>query len=219
MNIARYIDHTLLKPTATPEEIETLCQEAIKHGFFGVCIQPSFVSLAKALLTGTGVKVVCVVGFPLGVNLAETKALEAAQAVAHGADELDMVIHLGAIKARDWKGVEADVRAVAGAVPGNVLKVILETGYLSKREIRRAAKAAIAGGADFLKTSTGFGPRGASLEDVVLLTEVAQGEVQVKAAGGIRDRETALAMIQAGASRLGTSSGVAILAGKKAAGY
>jgi deoxyribose-phosphate aldolase len=208
-----------LKPTATPAEIETLCAEARKHKFFGVCVQPCYVRLAREKLSGSEVKVVSVIGFPLGANLSETKALEAAQAVALGADEVDMVINLGAAKAGDWKAVEADIRAVRQAVPQHVLKVILETGYLAPAEVKRAAKAAVAAGADFLKTSTGFGPRGASLEDVQILAEAAQGKAQVKAAGGIRDRETALAMIEAGATRLGTSSGVALLEGQTAKGY
>ncbi|PZA06745.1 MULTISPECIES: deoxyribose-phosphate aldolase [unclassified Meiothermus] len=219
MDLAPFIDHTLLKPTATPSQIETLCAEARKHKFFGVCVQPCYVQLAKELLLGSEVKVVTVVGFPLGAALSETKALEAAQTVALGADEVDMVIHLGAAKAGDWKAVEADIRAVRQAVPRQVLKAILETGYLTPAEIKKAAKAAVTAGADFLKTSTGFGPRGASLEDVQILAEVARGKAQVKAAGGIRDRETALAMIAAGATRLGTSSGVALLQGQAAEGY
>lgn len=219
VNLAPYIDHTLLKPTALPAEIAKLCQEAAEHGFFGVCVQPSYIGLAKKALSGSLVKVVTVIGFPLGANLSETKALEAAQAVALGADEVDMVIHVGQAKAANWRYVEADVAVVREAVPNHVLKVILETGYLSKAEIRKAAKAALAGGADFLKTSTGFGPRGATLEDVQLLVQVAAGQAQVKAAGGVRDYATAVAMIQAGATRLGTSSGVALVAGQLTEGY
>lgn len=219
MDLARFIDHTLLKPTATPTEIEALCAEARQHQFFGVCVQPCYVRLAQERLSGSKVKVVTVIGFPLGAALSQTKALEAAQTVALGADEVDMVIHLGAAKAGDWKALEADVRAVRQAVPHHVLKVILETGYLTPAEVKRAAKAAVAAGADFLKTSTGFGPRGASLEDVRILAEVAGGKAQVKAAGGIRDRQTALQMIEAGATRLGTSSGIALLQGQTAKGY
>lgn len=219
MNLAPYIDQTLLKPTATPEEIGKLCAEAREHGFFGVCVQPSFVQQARLELQGHAVKVVSVVGFPQGVGLSATKALEAAQVAALGADELDMVIHLGLAKAHQWKQLEADVRAVRQAVPGRILKTILETGWLEPAEIRSAAEAAIAGGTDFLKTSTGFGPRGASLEDVKLLSKVAGGRVGVKAAGGVRDLATALAFIEAGATRLGTSSGVALVQGQQTSGY
>lgn len=219
MNIAQYIDHTLLAATAKPSEISKLCQEAVQYKFFGVCVQPSFIAQAKRELEGSEVKVVTVVGFPLGANMSQTKALEAAQAVAMGADEVDMVIPVGLAKAGDWKAVELDVQAVRRAIPGTVLKVILETGYLDTHEIRRAAEAALEGGADFLKTSTGFGPRGATLEDVVLLVDVAAGTAQVKAAGGVRDVETALKMIEAGATRLGTSSGVALVSGLETSGY
>lgn len=219
MDLAAYIDQTLLKPTATPADIRALCAEAIQYGFFAVCVQPSFVRQARLELQASLVRVVTVAGFPQGASLSATKALEAAQAVALGADELDMVIHLGHAKAHDWKAVEADVRMVREAVPGRVLKTILETGYLDEGEIRSAAEAAIAGGADFLKTSTGFGPRGASLEDVRLLTEVARGRARVKAAGGVRDAETARAMIGAGAERLGTSSGVVLVQGRTTSGY
>lgn len=217
--MAPYIDQTLLKPTATPEDIAKLCAEAAQYGFFGVCVQPSFVRQARLELSHSEVKVVTVIGFPQGVNLSATKAVEAAQAVALGADELDMVIHLGLAKAHDWKAVEADVRAVREAAPGRILKTILETGFLEPDEIRSAAEAAIAGGTDFLKTSTGFGPRGATVEDVQLLSKVAKGRAKVKAAGGVRDVETALAMIEAGATRLGTSGGVALVQGQKTGGY
>lgn len=219
MDLAAYIDQTLLKPTATPADIRALCAEALQYRFFAVCVQPSFVRQARLELAGSQVRVVTVVGFPQGVSLSATKALEAAQAVALGADELDMVIHLGHAKAHDWKAVEADVRTVREAAPGRVLKAILETGYLDEDEIRSAAEAALAGGADFLKTSTGFGPRGASLEDVRLLAEVARGRARVKAAGGVRDVQTARAMIEAGAERLGTSSGVALVQGGTTSGY
>jgi len=219
VNLASYIDQTLLKPTATLAEIHALCAEAVQYGFFAVCVQPSWVRQARLELQASAVKVVSVIGFPQGVSLSATKALEAAQMAALGADELDMVIHLGQAKAHDWKAIEADVRAVREAVPGHVLKTILETGYLDEGEIRNAAEAAIAGGADFLKTSTGFGPRGASLEDVRLLSAVARGRAKIKAAGGVRDPQTAWAMIEAGAERLGTSSGVVLVQGGQTSGY
>ena len=210
MDLAAHIDHTLLKPTATPEEVAKAAEEALEYGFYGLCIPPSYVAWVKARYPHAPFRLVTVVGFPLGYQEKEVKAL----ACARGADEVDMVLHLGRAKAGDLDYVEAEVRAVREAVPKAVLKVILETGYFSPEEIARLAEAAIRGGADFLKTSTGFGPRGASLEDVALLVRVAQGRAQVKAAGGIRDRETALRMLKAGASRLGTSSGVALVAGE-----
>jgi len=219
LELAKYIDHTMLKPTATPADIEKLCREADEHYFYAVCVNPAFVPLAKKTLGASPVRVAAVIGFPLGANTSLVKAAEAALAVAQGADELDMVIPVGLALVGDWEAVTADVRAVRQAAPGAVLKVILETGYLSEEQIRRAAKAALDGGADYLKTSTGFGPRGASLEDVRLLAEVAGGKAKVKAAGGIRNREDAWKMIEAGASRLGTSSGVALVSGEEGQGY
>ncbi len=219
LELAKYIDHTLLKPTATPADIEKLCREADEHYFYAVCVNPAFVPLAKNFLGANPVRVAAVIGFPLGANASQIKAAEAALAVAQGADELDMVIPVGLALAGDWEAVAADVRAVREAAPGAVLKVILETGYLNEEQIRLAAEAALAAGADYLKTSTGFGPRGASLEDVRLLADVAAGRAKVKAAGGIRNREDAWKMIEAGASRLGTSSGVALVSGEEGRGY
>ena len=217
--LAKFIDHTLLKPEATPADIERLCREADGHYFYAVCVNPAFVPLARRTLGASPVRVAAVIGFPLGANAPQIKAAEAALAVSQGADELDMVIPVGRALAGDWDAVTADVRAVREAAPNAVLKVILETGFLDEAQIRRAAEAALAGGADFLKTSTGFGPRGASLEDVRLLAEVAGGKAKVKAAGGIRTREDAWKMIEAGASRLGTSSGVALVEGGESRGY
>ncbi|GAB5602156.1 deoxyribose-phosphate aldolase [Thermus sp. FJN-A] len=219
MDLAAHIDHTLLQPTATPEEVLKVAEEALAHGFFGLCIPPSYVSLVRAHYPHAPFRLVTVVGFPLGYQEKEVKALEAALAYARGADEVDMVIHLGRARAGDLAHVEEEVRAVRQAVPRAVLKVILETGYFTPEALRALAEAAIRGGADFLKTSTGFGPRGATLEDVELLVEVARGRAQVKAAGGIRHRETALRLLEAGATRLGTSSGVALVAGKEGHGY
>ena len=219
LELAKYIDHTLLKPTATEADIERLCREADEHYFYAVCVNPAFVPAAKRALGTSPVRVAAVIGFPLGANASQVKAAEAALAVSQGADELDMVIPIGRALAGDWEAVTADVRAVREAAPNAVLKVILETGYLSEEQIRKAAEAALAGGADFLKTSTGFGPRGATLEDVRLLAEVAAGRAKVKAAGGIRTREDAWKMIEAGAERLGTSSGVALVSGGAGEGY
>ena len=219
MDLAPFIDHTLLKPTATPEEIQKAAQEALQHRFFGLCVPPSYVPLAREALGESPVRLVTVVGFPLGYQAMEVKALEAAWAHAQGADEVDIVLHLGQAKGGAYGYIQAEVQAVRKAVPRAVLKVILETGYFTPEEIASLVEAAIAGGADFLKTSTGFGPRGANLEDVRLLVQLAAGRAQVKAAGGIRDPRTALEMLKAGASRLGTSSGVALVQGAAGHGY
>ncbi|MGQ9735658.1 MAG: deoxyribose-phosphate aldolase [Thermaceae bacterium] len=213
MDLSPYIEHTLLQPTATPEEIKKAAEEAKSYGFFGLCIPPAYLPLAREILEGSPVRLVTVVGFPLGYQAMEAKVFEALWAYAQGAKEIDMVIHLGQAKAQAYGYVQEEVQAVRKAVPGAVLKVILETGYFTQGELVPLAEAAIGGGADLLKTSTGFGPRGASLEDVQLLVKVAAGRARVKAAGGIRDRETALRMLQAGASRLGTSSGVRLVGG------
>jgi len=219
MDLAAHIDHTLLKPTATPEEVAKAAEEALEYGFFGLCIPPSYVAWVRARYPYAPFRLVTVVGFPLGYQEKEVKALEAALAFAQGADEVDMVLHLGRAKAGDLGYLEEEVRTVRQAVPRAVLKVILETGHFAPEELRGVAEAALRGGADFLKTCTGFGPRGASLEDVELLVGLARGRAQVKAAGGIRDRETALRFLQAGATRLGTSSGVALVQGGEAHGY
>ncbi len=211
--LAGYIDHTLLKPEATPAQVERLVEEALAHYFYAVCVNPRYVPLVRAKKGDAPLRVATVVGFPLGASTSAVKAAEAALAVAQGADEVDMVIPIGAAKAGDLDAVEADVRAVRQAVPGAVLKVILETGFFTPEEIGPLAEAAIRGGADFLKTSTGFGPRGASLEDIRLLREAAAGRARIKAAGGIRTREDAWRMIEAGADRIGTSAGVQLVGG------
>ena len=213
MDLAPYIDHTLLKATATPADIEGLCAEAREHRFAAVCVNPVYVPLAKAALVGSGVKVATVCGFPLGAVSPEQKAVEARLSAEAGADEVDMVIHIGAALAGDWETVEADVRAVRRAIPDTVLKVIIETCYLDGVEKERATEAAVAGGADFVKTSTGFGTGGATVDDVRLMSRVIAGRAQIKAAGGVRPPADARAMIEAGASRLGTSGGVALVAG------
>ena len=214
VKLASYIDHTLLKPTATSADIIKLCAEAKEFSFFAICINPVFIPLAKAELVGHAVKIATVCGFPLGAVSSEQKALEARLSVEAGADEIDMVIHIGAALAGDWDAVTADVRAVRQAVPEQILKVIIETCYLDNDQKRLATEAAVVGGADFVKTSTGFGPGGATREDVALMREVIAGRAQIKAAGGVRSAEDASAMIAAGASRLGTSGGVALVAGE-----
>ena len=212
MELNRYIDHTLLKADALPAQIETLCLEAREHRFASVCVNTCHVPLAARLLAGSGVAVCCVVGFPLGASLTGAKAAEAALAVDAGATEVDMVINVGFAKAGDWNAVEADIRAVAQAAhPRALLKVILETCLLTDEEKMKACLCAKAAGADFVKTSTGFSTGGATEADVRLMRQTVGEELGVKASGGVRTKEDALKMIAAGASRIGTSSGVKII--------
>jgi deoxyribose-phosphate aldolase len=213
MDLAAYIEQTLLRPEATPAEVEAHCRRAASHALFGVCVASRFVPLARHCAAGTALRVVTVVGFPLGAAASRVKAAEARQAVLDGADELDMVICIGDALAGDFDAVEADVRAVREATEGRVLKVILETGYLADPQIDLAAQASVRAGADFVKTSTGFGPRGASVADVHRLVRAVAGRAGVKASGGIRTRDAALEMIRAGANRIGTSSGVEMITG------
>jgi deoxyribose-phosphate aldolase len=210
--ITGLIDHTLLRPDATPAQIEILAQEAIEHGFACVCVNPAHVALAVLSLDHSRVRVAAVAGFPLGANLTETKVLEAVRAIGQGAQEIDLVMSIGALIAGDHQSVAEDLRAVAQAVhrEGGWLKVIIESALLSLPRKVAACLLATCCGADFVKTSTGFGPGGARVEDVRLIRQVVGPSVGVKAAGGIRSLEDALAMIEAGANRLGTSSGVAI---------
>ena len=211
MNLARYIDHTNLKPTATPEDIEKLCAEARQFGFKAVCVNSCYVALASELLKGSDILVCAVAGFPLGAMSTAAKKFEAEQAVKDGAGEIDMVMNIGLAKDGDWKGIEEDILAVKQAARGAVLKVIIETCYLTDEEKIAACEAAVRAGAGFVKTSTGFGPAGATIEDVRLMKKAVEGKALVKAAGGVRDKATALAMIEAGADRLGTSNGIGII--------
>lgn len=208
MNLARYIEQTLLKPEATPSDVEAHCLRAAGHGLFGVCVAPRFVTLARRSVAKSGLAVVTVVAFPFGASTSDVKAAEARRAVEDGADEIDMVMAIGDALADDFDAVEADVRAVREATAGRVLKVILETGYLTDARIDAAARASVRASADFVKTSTGYGPRGASVADIQRLARAVEGRAGVKASGGIRTREAALEMIRAGATRIGTSSGV-----------
>lgn len=210
--IASMIDHTLLKPEATPAQIEKLCAEAAEYHFASVCVNPVYISLAARLLKGTGVKVCCVVGFPLGAIAPEQKAAEAASCAAMGAEELDMVIHVGAAKAGDWALVQRDIEGVVKAAAGHTVKVIIETCLLTDEEKVKACEAAKAAGAHFVKTSTGFSTGGATTHDIALMRKTVGPEMGVKASGGIRDYETAMAMIEAGANRIGASAGIAIVA-------
>ena len=210
--IASMIDHTLLKPEATPAQVERLCAEAAEYHFASVCVNPVYIPLAARLLKWTGVKVCCVVGFPLGAIAPEQKAVEAASCAAMGAEELDMVIHVGAAKAGDWALVQRDIEGVVKAAAGHTVKVIIETCLLTDEEKVKACEAAKAAGADFVKTSTGFSTGGATTHDIALMRKTVGPEMGVKASGGIRDYETAMAMIEAGANRIGASAGIAIVA-------
>ena len=210
--IASMIDHTLLKPEAIPAQIEKLCAEAAEYHFASVCVNPVYIPLAARLLKGTGVKVCCVVGFPLGAIAPEQKAAEAASCAAMGAEELDMVIHVGAAKAGDWALVQRDIEGVVKAAAGHTVKVIIETCLLTDEEKVKVCEAAKAAGAHFVKTSTGFSTGGATTHDIALMRKTVGPEMGVKASGGIRDYETAMAMIEAGANRIGASAGIAIVA-------
>ena len=213
MNISKYIEHTLLKQDATDSDLDRLFQEAKENDFLGVCINPCFVSKAKHALLGTNIKIVTVIGFPLGANRSDVKAFEAQKAVEDGADEIDMVLNVSKLKDKDYEYVKKDIEAVRKACPNNVLKVILETDLLTKDEIKKACEICIEAKADLVKTSTGFvkNGEGAKVEDVELMHDtVSSHGLRVKASGGIRDAQKALALIHAGADRLGTSSGVKI---------
>lgn len=209
MNIAKYIDHTVLKAFATKQDIEKLCAEAKEYNFASVCVNPVWVSYAAQLLKGSGVDVCTVIGFPLGANDSAIKAQEAALAIKQGAGEVDMVINIGALKGGDLAAVKADIVAVREASKGVILKVIIETSYLTDEEKVAVCKICGQVGADFVKTSTGFSDKGATEHDVKLMAQ-ASG-IKVKASGGIKTKEDALKMIEAGASRLGTSSGIKIV--------
>jgi deoxyribose-phosphate aldolase len=216
--VGRYVDHTLLKPNATQEEVGKLCEEAKAYCFASVCVNPSYVPLCAKLLAGSGVKVCTVVGFPLGSTTPTVKAIEARDAIANGADEIDMVINVGALKSGNDTAVFDDIRAVREATRGKVLKVILETSLLSNEEKVRACAMSKKAGADFVKTSTGFGGGGATVEDIRLMRNAVGPAMGVKASGGIRDAKAAEAMIAAGATRLGTSASVAIVTDSASSG-
>ncbi len=213
--IASYIDHTRLNADATRSQIEKLCAEAAKHGFASVCVNSCHVPLCAALLEGTGVNVCTVVGFPLGACSTEAKAAEAAWAVSRGADEIDMVLNIGAMKDGNYDFIVSDIKTVKESCNGKLLKVIIETCLLTDDEKVKACELAEKAGADYVKTSTGFSTGGATVHDVELMRKTVGDRLGVKASGGIRDAETAEAMIKAGASRLGCSAGVAIAEGEK----
>lgn len=209
--INKFIDHTLLKPTATATDIKNLCKEAIDNDFFAVCVNSCYVELAKKELKNSGVKVCSVVGFPLGAMHTDAKAFEAKLAIDNGADEVDMVINLGLIKSQNWEMVQKDIEMVKNAIGNKVLKVILETSYLNEEEITKVCEIAVLAQADYLKTSTGFASNGATEEDVRLMKKAVNNQAKIKASGGIRDLSTALTFIKLGVTRIGSSSGVKII--------
>lgn len=212
MDIAKMIDHTILKPEASLSQIEKLCDEGKEFGFFSICVNPVWVSYCVKRLKGSGVKVCTVSGFPLGANKKDVKIKEAVIGSEDGADEVDMVVNIGALKSGDWKSVEEEIKGVREVLgKEKILKVIIEACLLTDPEKIKAAKIVMDCGADFVKTSTGFNIKGATYEDVKLLKEVVKDRIKVKASGGIRDHKTAIEMIEAGAQRIGTSSGVRII--------
>ena len=215
MQLNHYIDHTLLKATATKEDIIQLCNEAKEYQFFSVCVNSCYVSLAMQQVQNTNVRVCSVIGFPLGAMSTQAKVFEAQQALKEGADEIDMVMNIGFLKSKDFDAVSNDIEEVKRIMPNNTLKVILETCYLNEIEIIKASELALLSGADFIKTSTGFGTRGATINDIKIMKTVAKDCCSIKASGGIKDAKTALEYINLGVQRLGTSSGVAIVTGNK----
>lgn len=218
MQLNRYIDHTLLKPEASTEQIETLCSEARQFQFFSVCVNPSKVAQCVNLLKGSDIKVCTVVGFPLGANTPEVKAFETADAISKGADEIDMVLNVGAMKSALFDVVYEDIKAVVLAAKGTLVKVIIETSLLSDSEKVKACDLAVKAGAQYVKTSTGFNGGGATVADVVLMKNAVKDSAKVKASGGIKNAQQAQELISAGADRLGTSSGVSIVQGLQSQG-
>lgn len=216
MELNKYIDHTVLKATTTVEDIKKLCSEAKEFKFYSVCVNGAYVSLASKELEGTDVKVAAVVGFPLGAMTKEAKVFEAKECIANGASEIDMVINIGLAKSGQMDKVEEEIRAIKEAIGTNVLKVIFETCYLTDDEKKAVAKACVNAKADFVKTSTGFGTGGATVEDVQLMKDIVGTNCQIKASGGVRDFETAKKYIDMGVTRLGTSSGVELMTTGKA---
>ena len=211
MGLNKYIDHTILKATASSADVQKLCEEAIEHEFYSVCVNGCYVADAKHLLQGTDVKIAAVVGFPLGAMTTAAKVFEAKEAVENGASEIDMVINVAKLKDGEFEYVENEIRQIKEAIGDNVLKVIIETCYLTDEEKVKACELSLAAKADFVKTSTGFGADGATYEDVKLMKSVVGDNAKVKASGGVRDKETAQKYINLGAERLGTSSGIDIV--------
>ena len=211
MGLNKYIDHTILKATASSTDVQKLCEEAIEHEFYSVCVNGCYVADAKHLLQGTDVKVAAVVGFPLGAMTTASKVFEAKEAIENGASEIDMVINVAKLKDGEFDYVENEIRLIKEAIADNVLKVIIETCYLTDEEKVKACELSLVAKADFVKTSTGFGTGGATYEDVKLMKSVVGDNAKVKASGGVRDKETAQKYVDLGAERLGTSSGIEIV--------
>ena len=211
MGLNKYIDHTILKATASSSDVQKLCVDAIEHKFYSVCVNGCYVADAKQLLQGTDVKVAAVVGFPLGAMTTAAKVFEAKEAVENGASEIDMVINIAKLKDGEFEYVENEIRQIKEAIGDNVLKVIIETCYLTDEEKVKACELSLVAKADFVKTSTGFGTGGATYEDVKLMKSVVGDNAKVKASGGVRDKETAQKYVDLGAERLGTSSGIEIV--------
>ncbi len=216
MSLNKLIDHTILKPETVQSQVEVICEEARAYDFASVCINPTWVALTSQLLAGSDVKVCTVIGFPLGANTPEVKAFETKNAIDNGAQEIDMVINIGAAKAGDFELVERDIRAVVEAANGTLVKVIIETCLLTDEEKVKACLASVAAGADYVKTSTGFSTGGATVEDVKLMRETVGPDIGVKASGGVRSYADMEAMVEAGATRIGTSSGVLLMQHKTA---
>ncbi|WYJ90483.1 deoxyribose-phosphate aldolase [Enterococcus sp. 9E7_DIV0242] len=220
VELNRMIDHTILKANASEEDVLKIIEEAKKYEFFSVCVNPYWVALAHEKLAGTKVSTCTVIGFPLGANTSEVKAYETKDAIANGADEVDMVLNVGAMKSKQYKKVLKDIQAVVQAADGKALvKVIIETALLTDEEKIKACEMAKEAGADFVKTSTGFSTGGATVEDVKLMRSTVGPDMGVKASGGIHNKEEAQAMVDAGATRIGTSAGVAIMDGETGTGY
>ncbi|WP_288867098.1 deoxyribose-phosphate aldolase [uncultured Sneathia sp.] len=211
MEINKYIDHTVLKATVSPKEIEKLCSEAIEYKFYSVCVNGCYVKKCSEILKNTGVKIAAVIGFPLGAMSTKAKVYEAKTCIEDGASEIDMVINVGMLKAKEYSYVEGEIRQIKEAIGNNVLKVIIETCYLTDEEKVKACELALNANADFVKTSTGFGTGGATFEDVKLMKETVGNRAKVKASGGVRTYEDAVKYIELGAERLGTSSGINIV--------
>ena len=211
MKLEKYIDHTLLKPTSTEAEIRKLCDEAKTYDFHAVCVNSCYVNLASEELKNTTIKVAAVIGFPLGAMATEMKIAEATYCMEHGADEIDVVMNIGWFKSSEYDRVQDELAKIKAAIGKALLKVIIETSYLTDEEKFKATQIVVASGADFVKTSTGFGGGGATFEDVELMKKAMDNKILIKASGGIRDRETALRYINMGVARLGTSSGVKII--------
>lgn len=217
MKLAKYFDHTILKPDTKKEDVIRVCNEAKEYDFFSVCVNPYYVSLVNENLKGSDVKVTSVIGFPLGASISEVKAFEATKAIEDGADEIDMVINIAALKNKEYDYVEKDIKAVVDACKDKaLLKVIIETCLLTDEEKVKACELSKKAGADFVKTSTGFSTGGATVEDVALMRKTVGPDIGVKASGGVRDKEKANAVIEAGATRIGASSSIKIVEGEVA---